>query len=85
MRSFHAGDYVSQGWQDSYQPNKINRNLYQNPFIDITKASKVIGQSFPTAKSLIENMVENNILSEITGGKRGKKYVLSKYIEIFMR
>lgn len=64
---------------------KLIDTLYQNPFIDITKASKVIGQSFPTAKSLIENMVENNILSEITGGKRGKKYVLSKYIEIFMR
>ena len=64
---------------------KLIDTLYQNPFIDITKASKVIGQSFPTAKSLIENMVENNILSEITGGKRGKKYVLSKYIDIFMR
>ena len=26
MKSFHAGDYVSQGWYNSYSPNPINRN-----------------------------------------------------------
>ena len=57
MKSFHAGDYVSQGW----------------------------GQSFPTAKTLIDSLVGKGILSEITGGRRGKKYVLSKYINIFVR
>lgn len=64
---------------------KIIDTMYQNPFIDITKASIVIGQSFPTAKTLIEDMARRNILQEITGSKRGKKYVLSKYINIFMR
>ena len=26
MNTFHAGDYVSQGWYNSYQPNPINRD-----------------------------------------------------------
>lgn len=26
MKTFHAGDYVSQGWYNSYQPNPINRD-----------------------------------------------------------
>lgn len=43
------------------------------------------GQSFPSAKSLIGNLVEKGILSEITGSRRGKKYVLSKYINIFLK
>nr|WP_317125320.1 Fic family protein [Prevotella sp. OH937_COT-195] len=64
---------------------KIIDTMYKNPFIDITKASLVIGQSFPTARTLIEEMASRNILQEITGSKRGKKYVLSKYINIFMK
>ena len=64
---------------------KLIGSMYQNPFIDITKTSNIIGQSFPTAKTLIESLVEKGILSEITGGRRGKKYVLSKYIKIFLK
>ena len=64
---------------------KLIDSMYQNPFIDITKTSNIIGQSFPTAKTLIESLVEKGILSEITGGRRGKKYVLSKYIKIFLK
>lgn len=64
---------------------KLIDSMYRQPFTDITKASTIIGQSFPTAKTLIEGLVERGILSEITGGKRGKKYVLSKYITIFVR
>lgn len=62
---------------------KLIDRLYQNPFVDITKASEIIGQSFPTAKSLIDNLTEKGILTEITGGKRKRKYVLSKYMDIF--
>ena len=34
MKSFHAGDYISQGWYNSFQPNPINRNWV----IDIWKS-----------------------------------------------
>lgn len=64
---------------------KLIDSMYQNPFTDITKTANIIGQSFPTAKTLIESLVEKGILSEITGGRRGKKYVLSKYINIFLK
>ncbi|MBQ9546314.1 MAG: hypothetical protein IJU90_03410 [Bacteroidales bacterium] len=46
---------------------KLIDRLYQNPFVGITKASEIIGQSFPTAKSLIDNLTEKGILTEITG------------------
>lgn len=64
---------------------KLIDSLYQNPLTDITKTSSLLNITFPSAKHLIENLVEKGILSEITGGKRGKKYALSKYISIFMK
>lgn len=62
---------------------KLIDSMYQNPITDITKASIVIGQSFPTARTLVELLTKKGILSEITGGKRDKKYVLTKYMHIF--
>lgn len=64
---------------------KLIDSLYQNPLVDIKRAALIIGQSFPTAGNLIENLTRKGILKEITGGKRGKKYVLSKYMNIFLK
>ena len=63
---------------------KLIDAMYQNPFTNTTKVASVINQSFPTANTLIKMLVEKGILSEITGGERGKTYVLSKYMKIFM-
>ena len=59
--------------------------LYKNPFIDISSAKDVLGITYPTAKSVIEEFERNGILSEVTGAKRWKKFVMSKYLEIFLR
>ena len=60
-------------------------SLYHNPFTDITKSSKLLQISFPSARALIQEMADKGLLSEITGGKRGKKYVLGEYLDIFLR
>ena len=78
-------DIIKEMGSRSANALKLIDSMYQNPFIDITKTANIIGQSFPTAKTLIENLVEKGILSEITGGRRGKKYVMSKYINIFLK
>ena len=82
LQKEHEEEIKSMGSRSANALKLLDR-LYQNPFIDITRASKVIGQSFPTAKTLIDCLTEKNILTEITGSKRKKKYVLSKYMEIF--
>ena len=47
MKSFHAGDYVSQGWYNSYQPNPINRNwvIDDMEIVNLlSKADRVVGR-----------------------------------------
>ena len=47
MNTFHAGDYVSQGWYNSYQPNPINRDwvIEDMELVNLlSKADRIVGR-----------------------------------------
>lgn len=62
---------------------KIILYLYQNPIIDAAKVGEIAGVSAASAYKLIADLEQFGILREITGGKRGKLYVFSDYIDLF--
>ena len=57
--------------------------MYQHPYIDTTKACQLLQITFPSAKTLIEELVKKDVLREVTGAKRGKVYVLQEYLNLF--
>lgn len=57
--------------------------LYQRPLIDAKKVKDITGISMPSAYTLITELEKQKILEEITGGKRGKQYWFTDYINIF--
>lgn len=57
--------------------------LYEQPLVNAERVSQVIEQSMPTAYSLIEEMEKLEILYEITGGKRGRRYLFKEYVDLF--
>lgn len=61
----------------------IINHLFQRPVIDAQFAKTLTGLSAPTAYKLINEMEALNIIKEITGGKRGKRYVFSEYLDLF--
>lgn len=62
---------------------KLINAMYSNPFVDGQRAAKIVGVTSPTAYTLLRDMVKHGILTEITNGKRDRKYVLDKYLKIF--
>lgn len=62
---------------------KVVHYLYQRPVIDAAKAAKVTGVSPASAYKLIEDLEKLDILKEITGGKRGKRYIFDAYLQLF--
>ncbi len=62
---------------------KVITELYRNPVVDANMVSRMAGITVGSAYSLIRNLEEIGILSEITGGKRGRTYMLKKYVDIF--
>jgi Fic family protein len=62
---------------------KVLQYLYQSPVVDAAKVGKVAGISPASAYKLIADLEQLEILKEITGGKRGKLYTFSSYIQLF--
>lgn len=64
---------------------KILNDLYQRPMINATRASKAAEVSLASAYKLIADFERLEILTEITGGKRGKMYLFSSYLRLFTK
>lgn len=62
---------------------KVVNALYRHPVIDAEKVGKVAEISPATAYKLIGDLERLGILNEVTGGKRGKLYLFSRYIQLF--
>lgn len=63
--------------------SKLTSYLYTHPLVNAERVNEIIGQSLPTAYSLIEEMGKIGILHEITGGKRSRMYLFRDYVELF--
>lgn len=61
----------------------ILNHLYQRPIIDAQKVKDLTSLSSPSVYKLIEELEKLEILTEITGGKRGKIYLFREYTKLF--
>lgn len=59
--------------------------LYKHPICNIQNIEEVLHVSTPTANKIIKNLVELNILQEMTGFKRNRQFALHQYIQIFLK
>ncbi len=64
---------------------KVLTELYKRPIIDANMAANIAEISTASAYTLISNLEKCGILSEVTGGRRGRIYILKKYFDIFNR
>ncbi len=64
---------------------KVMNALYQRPIIDASCVSKAANISPASAYKLIADLERLDILTEMTGGKRGKRYLFSSYLRLFTK
>lgn len=64
---------------------KVLNRMYDNPIIDAPTVKSVTGLSMASAYKLISEMERVGLLTEATGEKRGKIYLLKNYFDIFNR
>jgi Fic family protein len=62
---------------------KVVHYLYQKPIIDAAKVGNVAKVSPASAYKLILDLEKLGILVEMTGGKRGKRYIFAEYVQLF--
>lgn len=62
---------------------KVLNQLYQRPLIDASRVATTVDVSPASAYRLIADLERLGILKEITGGKRGRLYIFSNYLQLF--
>jgi Fic family protein len=64
---------------------KVIRSLYVRPLTNADRVADATGLSMKSAYKLISDMERIGILTEVTGGKRGRMYVFDRYLGLFTR
>jgi len=59
--------------------------LFQIPIIDSKYIAKLLEVSPSTANRLIKELIDLEILSELTGYKRNRKFMFKEYFDLFLR
>ena len=67
----------------SHNAQLILNHLFQRPIIDAQKVKELTNLSSPSVYKLIVELEKLEILTEITGAKRGKLYLFREYTKLF--
>ena len=59
------------------------RHLYRRPAVTATQVSEILGVTHQTASALLNKMVVDEILVEVTGYQRNRIFLFSKYVRLF--
>ena len=62
---------------------QLIKQLFQIPIIDSKQVSELLQISPSTANRLIKDLIDLEILSELTGYKRNRKFIFAEYFNIF--
>lgn len=58
-------------------------HLYEQPMVSVGRAAEMIGVTYPTAGSLVAQLVERGLLREITGSPRNRLFAYQQYLDLF--
>ena len=60
----------------------LHEELFNHPITDVSTAATLLDVNYMTANRLIDSMVKHDVLKEITGQGRNRKFAYSQYIDI---
>lgn len=76
-------EIIQQNSIRSHHILNILDNLYMHPVINAKQVVKITGVSMPTAYKILNEMIEYEILKELTGGKRKQVFIFDSYVKLF--
>lgn len=83
LRESHRSLIIENFGASAGRATRLLENLYTRPTTTVNDAKKFLGVSFPNANSIIDKMVEHEILNEITGQTRNRVFLYSPYVDLF--
>jgi Fic family protein len=63
--------------------HKVLESLFDRPIVSVSDVRKITGTTFAAANSLVSRLVELEVLSEMTGYARNRRFRYAPYIALF--
>ncbi len=64
--------------------HRVLEKLYTVPIVSVHEVQQLIGTSYPAANDLVTRLIKADILREITGQVRNRRFIYREYVDIFM-
>jgi Fic family protein len=58
-------------------------HLYRRPTVSVTEVARLLGIAYPNANNLVDQFVKLELLTEITGHARNRRFLYQPYTELF--
>ena len=63
--------------------HRVLEHLYEHPIVSVNEVQGLIATTYPAANDLVARMVDIDILREVTGQARNRKFIYQTYIQLF--
>lgn len=63
--------------------HRVLEHLYEHPILSVTEVEQLTGTTYPAANELVARLVELDILQEITGQARNRRFMYLNYTRLF--
>jgi Fic family protein len=63
--------------------HRVLEYLYRHPIVSVNEVQALIGTTYPAANDLVSRLVDSDILREITGQARNRKFQYDSYVQLF--
>ncbi len=72
----HLGRAAANGY-------RVLERLYERPILSVEDIRQLTGTTFPAANQLAQKLVEQGLLTEVTGQKRHRRFRYDAYVRLF--
>ncbi|HMK91218.1 MAG TPA: Fic family protein [Methylocystis sp.] len=83
LRETHRSLITQQFGYAAANGHRLLESLYQRPIISVQDVSNLTATTFAAANQLVERFVNNEILVEITGHARNRRFRYEAYVQLF--
>jgi Fic family protein len=81
MKEQHSS-MINQQFKNPSNGLKLLEKLFENPLVTINKVAELLGVSYPTASSVVNDFCDIGILRSSSQGQRNKRFSYFEYVNI---
>ena len=83
LREVHRLEITAKLGRAAGNGHRVLEHLYEHPIVSVAEVKDLIGTTYPAANELVARMVDLDVLHEITGQARNRKFIYRNYIRLF--